>query len=149
MAQQVTKSIIVNGSPSDIYNLWSDFENFPNFMQNIKSVTKTGERRSHWVMEGPMGKDLEWDAETTSMDRNKRIAWKSTSGDIDNQGQVTFREMSNDRTEITVMISYSAPGGKATEAISKMFKDPERRLEEDLENFKEYAESVHQGVTTR
>ena len=62
MADQVTKDIIVKANIDDVYAIWADFEQFPRFMTYIKSITKTGERSSHWVIERPLGKDLEWDA---------------------------------------------------------------------------------------
>lgn len=140
MAKQSTKSIVVQGDVSEIYRLWENFENFPNFMKNIKSITTTGGRTSHWVVSGPMGKDIEFDARITEQEPNKRIAWKSTGGDVGNQGQVTFDDLGNNRTKITVMMQYDIPSGKAGEAVAKVFSDPDRMLDEDLKNFKEYAE---------
>lgn len=69
MAHQATKSLIVKGELSEIFDLWANFEIFPNFMKPINSVVKTGERTSHWVVEGPFGKTLEWDAETTTFEK--------------------------------------------------------------------------------
>ena len=63
MADQVTRDIIVKASVDEAYRLWSNFENFPHFMKYISSITKTGNRTSHWVMDGPLGKKLEWDVE--------------------------------------------------------------------------------------
>lgn len=140
MAGQVTKSIMVQGDVSEVYRLWENFENFPNFMKHIKSITTTGGRTSHWVMAGPMGKDIEWDARITDQEPNKRIAWKSTGGDVGNQGQVTFDDQGNGRTKVTVMMQYDMPAGKTGETIAKMVADPDKMLDEDLKNFKEYAE---------
>jgi uncharacterized membrane protein len=144
MPEQTTKSIIVKGEVPLIYNLWANFENFPFFMKNIKSVKKTGDRLSHWVMEGPLGKDIEWDAETTRMDPNTRIAWNSRDGgDITTSGQVTFKQLPNDQTEVTVTLQYVPPAGALGEVVAKLLKDPEKQLEEDLSNFKAYAEGGH------
>lgn len=143
MTDRITKSIIVQGDVSDIYDIWADFENFPHFMHNIKSVTKRGNGLSHWVMEGPLGQELEWDARTTQMDRNKRIAWNSLDGgDITTSGQVTFNSLSNQQTEVTVTLQYQAPGGKLGETIARIFDSPEDKLEEDLRRFKVYAEGM-------
>ena len=67
MAERVTKGIIVKASVEDAYALWENFENFPHFMKNIRSVTRPGPKSSHWVMSGPLGRDVEWDAETTRL----------------------------------------------------------------------------------
>jgi uncharacterized membrane protein len=142
MADIVTKSIIIKGPVNRIYNLWTDFERFPNFMHNIKSVRKTGDRTSHWVMEGPFGKDLEWDAQTTAMEENKRIAWNSIDGDIKTSGEVTFNPRDDKgETQATVMLKYVAPAGKLGEAAAHIFDNPDKKLEEDLRRFKQYAES--------
>jgi len=118
-------------------------------MTYIKSITKTGARTSHWVMEGPLGKDLEWDADTTTLEPNKRIAWNSRDGgDIKTSGQVTFNELSQGQTEITVMLQYVPPTGKIGEFVAQLFSDPDKRLDEDLRNFKAYAEGTRSRTTT-
>lgn len=148
MADRVTNSVIVKGSVSEIFNLWANFENFPYFMKHIKSVTKTGERMSHWVMEGPLGKTLEWDAKTTTLEENKRIAWSSTDGNVKTSGQVSFNELSNRETEVTVILHYDPPAGKLGDAFVSLFSDPEKRMEEDLRNFKAYAEGMHERTAS-
>lgn len=141
MTQQTTKSIIVNASVEDAYKIWSNFENFPNFMANIDEVKKTGPRTSHWKMSGPLGYKVEWDAETTTMEENSRIAWNNRdNGDITTSGQVTFKELETKQTEITVTLQYVPPLGVAGEIVAALFSNPEKKLEEDLHNFKRYAE---------
>jgi len=143
MADQVTKDIIVKANIDDVYAIWADFEQFPRFMTYIKSITKTGARTSHWVMEGPLGKDLEWDAETTTLEPNKRIAWNSRDGgDIKTSGQVTFNALAQGQTEITIMLQYVPPAGKIGEFVAQLFSDPDKRLDEDLRNFKAYVEQL-------
>jgi len=66
MANQVTQSIIVNRGTPEVYQLWADIENFPRFMQHIKSIRKTGEHTSHWVVEGPLGFLIAWEVEVTA-----------------------------------------------------------------------------------
>jgi uncharacterized membrane protein len=144
MADQVTRDIIVKASADEVYSIWSNFENFPQFMKYIKSITKTGERTSHWVMSGPLGKDLEWDAETTKLEPNKRIAWNSRDGgDIKTSGQVTFNELPQGQTQITVTVQYVPPAGKLGEFVANLFSDPQKRLDEDLQNFKTYVDGTH------
>ncbi len=142
MEGQQTKSIIVKGDVATLYRLWADFENFPSFMKDIKSVTKTGDRTSHWKMEGPLGKNIEWDAVTTAMDVNQRIAWKSTGGDIETSGEVRFdsplQGLNAAETEVTFTQHYEAGG--FGETIARMFDDPDKKLEEILRDFKSYAE---------
>ena len=148
MPDKITKAVIVQGKVGDIYNMWANFESFPQFMKHIKAVTRTGEDTSHWVMEGPLGSDIEWDARTTTLDKNKRLAWSSFDGDIKTSGQVTFNELSPGETEITATVQYIPPAGKAGQVVAKIFEKPEEVLAEDLRNFKEYAEGAHTAATT-
>jgi uncharacterized membrane protein len=144
MADQFTKEIIVGASVEAAYSAWANFENFPHFMKYINSVRKTGDRTSHWVMDGPLGKQIEWDAETTMLEPNKRIAWNSRdNGDITTSGQVVFKELGHNQTHITVTLQYVPPAGKLGEVVAKIFSNPEEQLEEDLAHFKAYIEGRH------
>ena len=149
MANQVVKSILVKTNVEDAYRLWANFENFPHFMKYIKSVTKTGDNTSHWVVEGPLGKDIEWEAQTTRLEPNKRIGWNTTDGHVKTSGQVTFNGLPKNETEVTVMMHYEVPAGKAGEAVAAILSDPEKHLEQDLKNFKAYAEGMHERTQTR
>ncbi len=146
MPDQITRSIIIKASSGEAFNAWSSFENFPNFMKYIKSVTKTGPRTSHWVMDGPLGKDVEWDAEITCYDEGKRIGWstKDHEGDITTSGQVTFNPLPNDETEVTVMMQYIPKAGAAGELVARLFAKPKERVEQDLSNFKTYIEGDYE-----
>lgn len=149
MSEQITRSIIVGAPVQEVFNLWENFENFPYFMQNIKSVRKTGFNTSHWVMQGPLGKDIEWNAETTLNEPPTRIGWNSINGDLKTSGQVTFTDLNNGQTQITVMLKYIPPAGLAGDAVAKLFGNPEKKLEEDLANFKIYLEKQSSpGLTT-
>lgn len=131
------KSIIVTAPVADVYQIWTQFDRFPEFMSNIKSVAKTGDRLSHWVAKGPLGTSVEWDAETTTLEENKRIAWNSRdNGDITTSGQVTFTELENNQTQINVLIKYEPPAGVVGDVVAKLFSNPQSELEEDLERFK-------------
>lgn len=142
MQKQVTKSIIVKGKPSDAFEVWSDFEKFPKFMKYIQSVTKTDEKTFHWVMEMPGGAQLEWEAEITTMEKDKRIGWSSKDvGDFKSSGQVTFTSLpEKDQTQVTVIMQFYAESGPmvAGEAMDNF----DQILEEDLRNFKAYVEGM-------
>ena len=147
MADQFTQSIVVLGNISDMYRIWSNFEVFPHFMSDIKSVTINGDGTSHWVMEGPLGTKIEWDAETTLLEENQRIAWNSKDHSaVTTSGQVTFRELGPNETEVTVTLRYDPPAGLAGEAVAALFTNPERRVRHDLERFKQYVESTSERI---
>ena len=140
------KNIIVKAPLHDVYEAWADFEKFPRFMQHIRSVAKTGEQTSRWLMEGPFHMRLEWIAETTRLEPNKRIAWSSTEGDVKTSGQVTFNALPDGQVEVTVMLKYIPPAGIAGDLFARLFNDPQDLLESDLRNFKQYIERQAQSV---
>ncbi len=150
MSQSITKSIIVKGSPSDLYSIWSNFEQFPSFMKHIQSIRMTDRDHSHWVMNGPLGYHFEWDAEVTRRDPDKRIAWRSIEQDsqsnMKTSGQVTFAELTDGETELTVTMLYVPPAGVVGEVVSTLFGDPDGQLEEDLRRFKTFAENLVQAT---
>ena len=149
MSEQSTQSIIVNGSPSELYHLWADLESFPRFMKNVKSVTRTGDRTTHWVVEGPLGKDVEWDAETTRMDEGKRLAWNSKEGtDVKTSGQVVFTDLPHGETQITVTLMV-VPQGTVGGAAAGLFGNLDETLAEDLRRFKAYAEARQPAGVSR
>ena len=147
MAQQSTKSIIVGTSVTEAFRIWSDFESFSRFMKHVRSVTRTGERTSHWIMDGPLGMEVEWDAQVTRLEPDRRIAWNSLeSSDVKTSGQVTFAPLPSGQTEVTVTLQYAA--GAAMEAMGRLLTDLDARLAEDLRHFKAYAEGARDPVMT-
>jgi uncharacterized membrane protein len=149
MANQVTRTVIVKGDPASIYDLWSDFENFPYFMNYVKSVKKIGDDRSEWVVEGPLGSSVKWNAEMTRGEQGRRIAWNSKDheGTVTTSGQVTFAALPDNETEVTVVLQYDPPGGKLGAVATELFSSPGKRLEEDLRNFKNFAENREESIS--
>lgn len=142
---EVTRNIIVKADLDSAYRAWSNFENFPLFMKHVKSVTKTGTGTSHWEVQGPLGKTVEWDAEITRLEPNKRIGWstKDRDGDLTTSGQVSFNPLQSNETEVTVMFHFEPKGGVAGDIITALFAKPDEKIEEDLKNFKSYIEGMH------
>jgi uncharacterized membrane protein len=146
MSNRVTQSVIVKRPAQELFQLWANFENFPHFMKHISAVKKTGDRTSHWTMEGPLGTRVEWDAETTLWEQNSRIGWSSKDrSPVTTSGQVSFKQLNPTETEVTVMMHYDPPAGMAGDLVSKFFGDLDKKVEQDLRNFKAYAE----GMTER
>ncbi len=143
-------SIIVGAPISLAYQRWTQFERFPEFMDNVKSVTKTGDRTSHWVVKGPLGTNIEFDADTTMLEENKRIAWNSRDGgDVITSGQVTFTELGTNQTQIHVILNYEPPAGVVGDTAAKVLSNPQAQLEEDLQRFKDliHKEAPAKNVT--
>ncbi len=143
---QLSKSIIVNTSAHHAYTVWADFTQFPNFMEHVKSVDITSPGMSHWVVAGPVGANIDWNAEITRQEPNTRIAWntKDNKGIITTSGQVTFNPLPANQTEVTVTMQYTMPGGKIGDMVAGFLANPEEQVAADLRRFKAYAESKAQ-----
>ena len=133
----VTQSIEVNVPVSVAYNQWTQFEEFPNFMEGVETVQQLDDRHLHWRADIG-GKTEEWDAEITEQVPDTRIAWRSTSG-APNDGVVAFRSIGPSTTEITLQIGYEPQGmtEKAGDALGFL----DRLVEGDLKRFNEFIES--------
>jgi uncharacterized membrane protein len=146
MAQRVNESIEVEAPVEDVFRYWSNFENFSNFMQNVEEVRMTGQDTSHWRIKGPLGKSVEFDAETTEMDPNRGIGWNTVGGEVMTSGEARFEQVTSGRTRIDVTMNYAdPPGGRVGEAVADIISNPERNLREDLENFARIVERGELG----
>lgn len=144
MPEQVTRSIIVGTPAEATFDLWSRFESFPSFMKHVRSVARTGPDTTHWVVEGPLGKDVEWDAQLTKFEPPVRIAWTTYPEDeVRTSGQVTFTELSPSETQLTVMLQYVPAGGAAK--LANLFTNAGEMVEEELRRFKAFAEGRPQA----
>ncbi|MCF6157245.1 MAG: SRPBCC family protein [wastewater metagenome] len=136
--EKIEKSIEVNVPVSTAYNQWTQFEEFPRFMEGVKEVRQLDEKHLHWRAE-IMGKDVEWDAKITEQLPDRQIAWESTSG-APNRGTVSFKSSTADpnKTVVTVGLEYEPRG--ATEKMGDIFGALSSRVEGDLERFKRFIE---------
>jgi uncharacterized membrane protein len=146
MAQRVHESIEVQAPIDDVFRYWSNYENFPNFMQNVEEVRMEGQDTSHWRVKGPLGKSVEFDARTTEMDPSRGIGWNTTEGEVMTSGEARFEEVAPGRTRVVVTMNYAdPPGGKVGEVAANIISNPERNLQEDLQNFARIVERGELG----
>ena len=146
MAQRVHETIEVQAPLEDVFSYWSNFENFPSFMQNVEEVRMTGRDTSHWSVKGPLDKSVEFDARTTEMDPSRGIGWNTVEGEVMTSGEARFEEVSPGRTRVDVTMNYAdPPGGKVGEVAANILSNPERNLKEDLENFASIVERGELG----
>jgi len=141
---RMSRSVVINRSPEDLYMFWHNFENFPRFMLHLESVRATGQRTSHWVAKGPAGTKVEWDAEITADTPNELIAWQSAGdADVDNSGIVQFERRPGGRgTIVRVEIEYRPPGGVAGAMVARLFnQSPEQQIYDDLHRMKQVIET--------
>ena len=145
----IEKSVTISSTPKELFRIWRDFENLPRFMENLESVTRLDETRSHWVANGPGGKKVEWDAEIYNEKENEMIAWRSLPGaDVTNAGSVHFEEAPGHGTYVKVVLNYNPPGGKAASLLAKLFgKEPGQLIEHNLRRLKQLVETCEIPTT--
>lgn len=118
------------------YNQWTQFEDFPLFMEGVERVEQLDDKRLRWQA-SIAGQQKEWMAEIVDQTPDQRIAWKSIEG-AENAGAVLFRPLGPNETEVTLRIDAEPDGAVETAGDALGFL--ERRVHGDLERFKEHVE---------
>ena len=119
------------------YNQWTQFEEFPRFMEGVVSVKQLDDRRLLWRAE-VAGREKEWQAQITEQHPDERVAWRSTSG-APNAGVVTFHHLGDARCKIMLQMDYEPEG--AAETVGDAVGIFSARVRGDLKRFKEFIES--------
>ena len=135
------KSVDVELPVRTVYDQWTQFEEFPQFMEGVKSVHQLDDTHLHWVAE-IAGAEREWDAEITEQHPDERVAWKSTDG-TENAGVVTFHRIEDARTRVTLQLDVDPQG--FVETVGDKMGFVGRRAEGDLQRFKEFIEARGQA----
>ena len=134
---KIEESIEVEVPVETAYNQWTQFEEFPSFMEGIEEVRQLDDTHLHWVADIG-GEREEWDAEITEQHPDERVAWTATSGK-GNAGVVTFHRIDDAQTKVMVQIDWEPEGAKET--IGAKLGMDNRRVQGDLKRFKELIES--------
>ena len=115
---RVAKTIEVEVPVRTAYNQWTQFEEFPRFMEGVQEVHQLDDRRLHWRAKIG-GKEQEWDAEIREQVPDQRVIWQNTSG-AENAGVVTFENLGPERTRVHLEMSYDPEGfvARARDALS-------------------------------
>jgi uncharacterized membrane protein len=132
----ITETVEVNVPVSVAYNQWTQFEDFPLFMEGVEHVEQRDDTRLHWVAKVG-GKTAEWDAKILEQHPDKQISWISEDGKK-TRGTVTFEPIGESKALIRLSMSYLAEG--LTETLGSAVGLDERRVRGDLERFKELIE---------
>ena len=151
----VVDEIEVDVPVTTAYNQWTQFEEFPQFMEGVDEVRQLDDTLLHWAAT-VAGKHAEWDARIVEQEPDRRISWESTDGRR-TRGTVTFEEVAPERTRIHLTMSYVAEG--PLERAGSAAGLDERRIHGDLERFKELVEGrgeesgawrgeIHEGSRT-
>jgi uncharacterized membrane protein len=139
----IQKTIHIEAPVEQVYAFWTNYQNFPLFMSNIREIQDLGGGRSHWLVSGPGGAPIEWDAVLTEQVPNERIAWRSEPGSmLDNAGVIRFRPETNG-TRVDLRFCYNPPIGGAGQAVAELLgADPRAKLNEDLGRLKALLEGT-------
>lgn len=138
----IEKSITVNVPVRTAYNQWTQFEEFPQFMEGVKSIRQLDDKNLLWRAQiGP--KEEEWNAEIMEQIPDQRIAWRSTSG-ARNAGVVTFHRLDENSTRVMLQVDYDPEG--VVENVGDKLGVVSRRVEGDLERFKKFIEQRGQAT---
>jgi len=136
----VRTSALIQADAEKLYQMWRDIEAAPRWQEQIKSVSVTGERTSHWVMQAD-DKTIEWDSEILADEPGKRIAWHSVGGDSDNAGEVIFEPAPGERGTLVTVLQEFRMGKLASLWETITGRNPKQSVIENLRHFKALAEA--------
>lgn len=142
--RKIEKSIVINRPPSELFRFWRNLENLPEFMENLQSVRALDDRLSHWVVKGPAGHFVEWDAEIVNEHPGEMISWQTLPGaDVQSAGTVRFTPLDGGHsTNLRVVLEFRPPGGAVGAHVARLFgRDPDIQLDRDLHRLKSIIES--------
>ena len=140
--ERIEKTFEIKAPVRAVYNQWTQFEEFPKFMEGVKEVRQLDDTHLHWRA-SIGGKDKEWDSEIVEQVPDQRIAWRSTSG-APNNGSVRFDAMGNDQTRVRLTMEYQPETviEKAGDAVGLV----SAKVENAVEKFRDLVES--RGTST-
>src|SRR3954467_2761099 len=134
---QIIETIDVSVPVRTAYDQWTQFEDFPNFMEGVLQVEQRSDTLTHWVVEVG-GAKREFDAEITEQTPDQRIAWRSVDG-TGHAGVVTFHKLDDNTTRVTLQLETGPEG--IVEKLGDKLGVVQRRVKKDAERFKEFIES--------
>jgi uncharacterized membrane protein len=138
----IQKTMHVYAEADEVYSCWRQMENFPQFMSHIREVTRLNDTLYHWVVDGPAGIPVEWDAEITADVPGEILAWRTTEGSVvHSTGVIHFEPDAYGDTRVHIRMTYRPPANALGRTIAKIFgADPRTQMDEDLARFKSYLE---------
>lgn len=133
---RAAKEVVVDAPLTAVYNQWTQFEQFPQFMDGVEEVRQLDDKRLHWRAK-IAGQETEWDAEIQEQVPDEKIVWRATRGD-GNAGLVTFERISPEQTRVHLEMSYEPEG--VLQNVGDALGFVGRQVEGDLKRFKSFIE---------
>lgn len=140
----VTRAVTINRPRRELYRFWRDFSNLPRFMESVRRIDMIDGQRTRWLVDGPAGRVVQWEAVVTLDEPDRRIGWVSEDGgDIRNAGWVDFSDAPGGRgTEVRAEIVYEPPAGRFGRAVAYLLqREPTLQIRRDLRRFKALMET--------
>jgi len=134
---QIVETVDVDVPVRTAYNQWTQFEQFPQFMSGVESITQVSDTRNHWITKVG-GVRREFDTEITEQHPDERVAWKSVDGEVQHAGVVTFHRLGEGASRVTVQLDWE-PEGVVEKAGAALGVD-DRQVKADTKRFKEFVE---------
>jgi uncharacterized membrane protein len=148
---RLQKTINLNAPISEVFALWSSYDNFPRFMPHVIEVKDLGRGLSRWRIKALPGLSTEWEAEITELVPYRTLAWRSLPGAaVPNEGVVRFQPNGKGGTTVDVKLAYHPPAGAIGHAFAALLgADPKKKLDRDLMIMKDFVERTpsHVGRT--
>jgi uncharacterized membrane protein len=137
-AVDLHKTINLDAPRKRAFELWTDYQRLPDFMRHVREVKDLGGGRTRWVVHGPLGTEIGWDAETVKVEPERELAWRTVPGSlIQHAGAVTFRDNPEGGTQVNVHFAYNPAIGAAGHLLTQVLgADPKREMDEDLMRMK-------------
>jgi uncharacterized membrane protein len=141
-AVDIQKTISVDAPVHRVFALWAGYQSFPRFMSHVRQVEDLGNGRSHWIVTGPAGTTVEWDAVITSYIPNQVLAWQTEPNSmLQHAGLVRFRSNSDGSTIVNIRLTYNPGVGELGHLVASLFgADPKRQMDDDLLRMKTFIE---------
>jgi uncharacterized membrane protein len=136
---QIIESIDVDVPVTTAYNQWTQFEEFPRFLEHIESITQRDDTHLTWRV-NIGGQVREFDAEVTEQHPDERVAWNSTGGEADHAGVVTFHKLAEDKSRVTVQLDWEPKG--LLEKVGDIAGVATHAVKDELDHFKKYIENT-------
>ncbi|MGC5562430.1 SRPBCC family protein [Streptomyces sp. FR-108] len=133
----VKEAVEVEVPVSVAYNQWTQFEEFPKFMEGVEEIRQVDDRHNHWTTKIG-GVKREFDTEIVDQFPDERITWRTTSGDTRQKGTVSFQRLDDTRTRVQLMMDVEPTG--VAEKAADLTGTIDRRVKGDMKRFKEYME---------
>jgi uncharacterized membrane protein len=144
------QSTIIDKPPSECYAFWHDLKNLPRFMPMLESVEDLGSGKSRWVLNGPGGVHLEWDAQMTRDEPGRLIGWRSLpNSHLAHAGVVRFEPAPGDRGTVVRVVAHYQPlmTSSGKQFARFLHSNPDARVREDLRRFKQLLETGEVATT--